>query len=161
MSKIKELLNDKDTVLAFDVDGVLAVLEFGDYHHFAMNDDVWIEAVNNGAEFYGEDKVSKKMQDYLKTRNMNNVYVITKSYGDAEDNMKRDYLMKYYNILNENIYYVREELEKKYKLNEIKSKYPNLEDKKIVIIDDTVNILNDVMDNTNYSTVHISSFLDI
>jgi hypothetical protein len=28
-------------------------------------------------------------------------------------------------------------------------------------VDDSVSILNDVMDNTKFSTVHISSFLDL
>ena len=47
------------------------------------------------------------------------------------------------------------------KLKIIKEKYPELEDYKIVMIDDTVEILNVIMDNTNFSTVHISTFLDI
>lgn len=161
MSRIKELLNDKDTILAFDVDGCLAVLEFGEYNHFSMNDNSWIEAINSGKEFYDQDKVSKKMQEYLKTRDMNNIYVITKSYTVNEDNAKYNYLNKYYGILRENIYCVREDSLKKEKLKEIKNKYPNLEDNKIVMIDDTISVLNDIMDNTNFSTVHISSFLDM
>ena len=31
MSKIKELLRADDSVLVFDIDGVLALSEFGDY----------------------------------------------------------------------------------------------------------------------------------
>ena len=161
MSKIKELLNDKDTVIAFDVDRVLAVLEFGEYSHFTLHDDEWVDAVNNGTGLYDDDKVSLKMQNYLKTRDMNNIYVITRSSGSKEDNVKRDYLMRNYNILSNNIYYVRGELEKKDKLNEIKNKYPDLEDYKLLMVDDTINVLNDIKDNTNYSTVHISSFLDL
>ena len=38
---------------------------------------------------------------------------------------------------------------------------PNVPDEKIILIDDTAEILCDVQDNTNYSTAHVSSFLDI
>ena len=38
MSHIKELLNDKESVLVFDVDGVLALLEWGKYNHYNEND---------------------------------------------------------------------------------------------------------------------------
>ena len=41
----------------------------------------------------------------------------------------------------------------------IKKLNPNLEDKYFVMIDDTVEVLNHIMDNSNFSTVHISSFL--
>ena len=161
MSKIKELLKDKDSILVFDVDGCLAVLEFGDYNHYSLSDESWIDAINSGKEFYSSDRVSPKLQNFINSRNINNVYVITKSYTINEDNMKYEFLTKNYNILRENIYCVREDDLKKEALKEIKKKYPDLEDKKIVMIDDSVSILTDIMNNTNFSTVHISSFFDI
>ena len=160
MSKIKDLLLSDDTVLVFDVDGVLAKLEFGKYNHFET-DDVWYTGIDNDINFYTEDKVIKKMQDFIKTKNINNIYVITVSKNEKEANIKREYLIKNYNILKENIYFCLKNINKKDKLKLIKDKYKNLEDYKIVMIDDTVEILNDIMDNTNFSTVHISSFLDI
>ena len=78
-----------------------------------------------------------------------------------EDNMKYEFLTKNYNIKKENIYCVREDNLKKEALKEIKKKYPNLEDKKIIMIDDSVSVLTDIMNNTNFSTVHVSSFFDI
>ena len=45
------------------------------------------------------------------------------------------------------------------RMNKIKELNPNLEDKYFVMIDDTVEVLNHIMDNSNFSTVHISSFL--
>ena len=32
-SKIKDILNDNESILVFDVDGVLSLLEFGEYIH--------------------------------------------------------------------------------------------------------------------------------
>lgn len=161
MSRIKELLKEKDTILVFDVDGVLALLEFGDYRHYEMLDDEWIEATERGENYYTEDKVSKRMQKFIKTRNMDNVYVISTVYNDNETKTKELFLTSYYNIKKENIYCVFQNSEKVNVLKKIKENYPDLEDYKICMIDDTVNILNDVMEKTNFSTAHISSFLDI
>ena len=41
MSKIKEVLENKDSVIAFDVDGVLAPIEYGEYNHYYANDEEW------------------------------------------------------------------------------------------------------------------------
>ncbi len=160
MSKIKELINDKESILVFDVDGVLAVMEFGSRFHF-MPDEEWNETLESDINVYTEDKVSSKMQAFLSDRDMNNIYVITKISDKNESNHKIKYASKYYNIPEENIYFVREDLEKADKLLEIKKRNNNVADEKIIMIDDTVDILNDVMKKTNFSTAHISSFLDI
>ena len=160
MSKIKELINDKESILVFDVDGVLAVMEFGSRFHF-MPDEEWNETLGNDINVYTEDKVSSKMKAFLSDRNMNNIYVITKISDKNESNHKIKYASKYYNIPEENIYFVREDLEKADRLLEIKKRNNSVADEKIIMIDDTVDILNDVMKRTNFSTAHISSFLDI
>ena len=161
MSKIKSLLKDKESVLVFDIDGVLAVIEFGEHTHFRLNDDDWNKQILEGNNFYTEDKVSKKMQDFLKTKDMKKVYVITKCFNEKEGIFKKDYANTYYNIPKENVYYVKSKKDKLNKIKEIKSNYPNIEDEKVIMIDDTVEVLNDVMENSNFSTCHISSFLDI
>ena len=72
MSKIKELINDKESILVFDVDGVLAVMEFGSRFHF-MPDEEWNETLGNDINVYTEDQVSSKMKAFLSDRNMNNI----------------------------------------------------------------------------------------
>ena len=160
MSKIKELLKDKDSVIAFDVDGVLAKIEFGENTHF-VNDVHWNYILKNNMNTYTEDKVSKKMQDFIKTKNIDNIYVITKVNHENEYIQKIDYCNKFYNIKKENIFYVKEDSEKAKVLLKIKENYKELEDEKIIMVDDTTNVLTDVMNNTNFSTAHISTFLDI
>ena len=44
-------------------------------------------------------------------------------------------------------------------LKKIKEKYSELDDKYFVMIDDTIEVLNYIMENSNFSTVHVSSFL--
>ena len=161
MSRIKELLKDNNSVLVFDVDGVLAVLEFGERNHFGLNDEEWIKLNSQGINYYTKDKVSKKMQKFLKNKNMNNIYVITTVGHNNEGEFKKEYVNKYYNIKKENVIYVNDNIEKTKEIKKIKKQYPNLNDEQIIMIDDTTDILSDIMDNTNFSTAHISSFLDI
>ena len=162
MSRIKELLNDKNSILVFDVDGVLALLEFGERTHYEMNDELWKEANEKGVNYYTEDKVSKKMQKFLKNKNMDNIYVITTVLDTSnEGEFKKEYVNKYYNIKKENVIYVKNNAEKTTTIIKIKEKYPKLLDEQIIMIDDTTDILSDIMEHTNFSTAHISSFLDI
>ncbi len=161
MSKIKELLKDNNSILVFDVDGVLALLEFGEHNHYEMNDELWKQANEKGINYYTEEKVSKKMQLFLKTKNMDNIYVITTVGNNNEGEFKRQYVNKYYNIKKENVIYVNDNSEKTKEIIKIKRKYPNINDEHIIMIDDTTDILSDIMEKTNFSTAHISSFLDI
>ena len=161
MSRIKELLKDDNSILVFDVDGVLALLEFGERTHYEMNDELWKKANEKGINYYTEEKVSKKMQHFLKDKNMNNIYVITTTFGNNEGEFKREYVNKYYNIKKENVIYVNDNSEKTKEIIKIKEKYPGLLDEQIIMIDDTTDILSDIMEHTNFSTAHISSFLDI
>ena len=130
MTKIKELIDGNDTILVFDMDGVLAKLEFGEYNHYEMDDAKWQAAYEKGGIFYSEDKVVKRMQRYLATKNMNNIY------------------------------FVQENKDKVNVLSKIKELHPEVEDYKLAMVEDTVEILDDIMAKTKFSTIHISSFLD-
>ena len=160
MTKIKELIDSNDTILVFDMDGVLAKLEFGEYNHYEMDDAKWQAAYEKGEIFYSEDKVVKRMQRYLATKNMNNIYVLSKAYNENENKDKIHFLTKYYNIKEENIYFVQENKDKVNVLSKIKELHPEVEDYKLAMVEDTVEILDDIMAKTKFSTIHISSFLD-
>lgn len=161
MSKIKELLKDEESILVFDIDGVLALLELGEYNHFGLNDEEWFKECEKGINYYTQDKVINKMKNFLSSRDMSRIYVVTVIGHDNEWDFKKEFANKYYKIFKENVYCVKRNKDKKDILFKIKESYPALEDYKIVMIDDTVAVLNDIMENTNFSTVHISSFLDI
>ena len=46
-------------------------------------------------------------------------------------------------------------------MNKIKyTQYPDLEDKKLVMVDDTIEVLSNIQDNSGYSTAHISTFMN-
>ena len=160
MSKIKELLDDKEVVLVFDVDGVLAPIEWGEYNHFGEDDVTWDKMYQLKSTFYTEEFVSKRMQEFLKDKDKNRVYVITKAFNDNETEDKRNFVNAYYGIPRDHVYSVKNNTDKTAILKEIKSFYPDLPDYKLAIVDDTVEILTHVMNNTGFSTIHISSFLD-
>ena len=161
MSKIKELLKDNNSILVFDIDGVLALLEFGEYNHYYSSDEDWDEFVNNDNNLYTEDKVSKKMQEFLKNKDKNKIYVITAIGVNKEGEYKKEFVSKYYGIYAKNVYYVDRSKDKVSTLNEIREKHPEVNDYQIVMIDDTPDVLTDIQEHTGYSTAHISSFLDI
>lgn len=161
MSYIKQLLQKKESVLVFDIDGVLAVMEFGSHTHFTLSDDEWIKQCESGINYYTEELVSQKMKEFLKDKDKSRIYVITKAFNENEYIMKQDFANLYYGILKQNVFYVSENHDKATVLQQIKNNYPDLEEEKIIMIDDSVSVLNDVMEHTKCSTAHISSFLDI
>jgi hypothetical protein len=159
MSKIQDLINDNDTILVFDVDGSLAKMEYGEYNHFALDDDSWTELLETGESFYDDSQAIPSMVDYIKTKDINNIYVCSKSYSANEDNMKIRFLTSAYGILSDHIYFVKDNLEKLNILNIIKEKNPNIENNHIAMIDDSVEVLNNIKEHSNYATIHISSFM--
>jgi len=161
MTRVNELLNDNESVIAFDIDGVLAIMQWGDHNHFLALDKEWKDACDGKAIEYGEDKVSKTMLNFINNKDLNRMHVITRVYGDKEGELKRLFAKKYYGIPEENFYTVMENEEKVDILSKIKTKYPNVEDEKIIMIDDSTEVLNEIMKKSNYTTVHISSFLDM
>ena len=161
MSKIRELLNDPDSVLVFDVDGVLAVMEWGEYNHYGEDDETWTGMQGEGIFLYTEKYVVSKMQSFLKDRDMNHVYSISKVFTDYEFADKQQFLETYYKIKKENVFAVRSNEDKVTILKQIKQRYPNLDNHHLIMIDDTTEVLTMVMDNTPFSTAHVSSFLDM
>ena len=160
MSKIKEVLNDKESVLVFDVDGVLAKMAWGEYNHYGEDDDTWAKMYENEANYYTEEYVCKRMQNFLQDKDKSRIYVITKAFNDNEANDKRNFVNKFYGIPKNHVYYVKNNLDKVHVLCDIKKEYKTLPDYKLVMIEDTVEVLTNIMENTKFSTVHISSFLD-
>ena len=160
MSRIKEIINNKQSVLIFDIDGVLATMEFGKYTHF-LDDDSWKKTLSDNINLYDKDKVSKKLQLLINKKDKNRIFVITKVDDIVEINQKKEYVNKYYGIIKENVYCVKDDSEKSIEIDKIKEKFKNLDSKYFVMIDDTVEVLNDAMNNNKISTAHISTFIDM
>lgn len=157
--KISELFDNPNTVYVFDVDGVLAPLEFGEYNHYELNDDDWAKALLE-SDLYANKRSSKTFQKFLATKNKNNVYVATKVMNEREKEQKINFLNKNYGILKDHVFEVYKNEEKLEVIKNLKKLYPDLEDKYFVMIDDTVDVLNHIMFNSAFSTVHVSTFIE-
>ena len=122
MSIIKELLKKEDSVLVFDVDGVLAKMEFGNHNHFVPEEE-WHTLLRENQSLYTRDRVSKRMRNFINSRDINRIYIITRTEHNNETQHKIEFASQYYGILKENVYYVEEEHEKAEKMVEIKKQY--------------------------------------
>lgn len=158
-SKIKDLFLEENTVYIFDVDGTLVPLEFGEYNHYSLNDEEWAKRLQE-KDFYCENRPVKVFQEFLKEKDKSRIYVATKVMNEIELTQKKKFLQKQYGILSENVFSVYENREKLDVMRKIQTFYPELEEKYFVMIDDTVEVLNHIMDHSSFSTVHISSFFD-
>ncbi len=157
-SKIKELFQNECTVYVFDLDGVLAPIEYGEYNHYYYDDEEWSKAILE-KDFYEDVRPIKTFQDFLKEKDKSFVYVVTKVMNEEEKRQKIKFVKKNYQIEEDHVYGVYHDLDKLKAMKEIQKNHPHLEDRYFVMIDDTVNILNDIMEHSSFSTVHVSSFL--
>ena len=161
MSKIRELLKDPNSVLAFDVDGVLAVMEWGEYNHYGEDDSIWASMVESGLYLYTEQYVVRKMQDFIRGKNKDNIYAISKVFTEFELEDIKHFLSEYYGIKPEHVYAVKNNHEKADVLDRIRKIHPNINNHQLIMIDDTPEVLTNIMETTRYSTAHVSSFLDM
>ena len=157
-SKINELFVDPKTVYFLDVDGVLAKIEYGEYNHYCYDDELWAKMILEN-DYYAHVKPIKIMQDFLKDKNHERVYVVTKVMNETEFKQKKSFLEKHYQIMPNHIFSVSNDNEKLNVMENIQQNYLDLDDKYFVMIDDTISVLNNIMDHSKFSTVHISSFL--
>lgn len=150
--KLREKL--REGVIVFDVDGVLASYEFGENCHYApIWEEAFISAENNP---YRRVNPLPVFQQFIHTMKKENVYVCSVA-AEFEQEGKRDFVLRNYDILEENIIFVESKAQKLQALREIEKKTG---EKQIAIVDDTVKTLDHIYDNSNFLTVHVSSFFD-
>ena len=159
MSRIWDILNANDSVVIFDIDGVLAAYEYGIYNHNACRECEWNDFVLHN-DMYRKARPLKVLQDYIKRKGTDRVFVCSQA-NENEKEQKCKFVEKNYSIDVSHIYFVKQKADKLKIINEIKDTfYPNLEDRKFIMVDDTIDVLSNIQDNSGYSTAHISTFMD-
>ena len=159
MSRIWDILNANDSVVIFDIDGVLAAYEYGIYNHNACRESEWFDYINSN-ETYKKARPIKVLQDYIKRKGTDRVFICSQA-NENEKEQKCKFVEKNYGIDVLHIYFVKQKADKLKIIDEIKDTfYPNLEDRKIIMVDDTIDVLSNIQDNSGYSTAHISTFMD-
>lgn len=160
-SKIMKMLKDKDTAVVFDIDGVLAAYEDGEYHHCSCLDDQWKEYVESH-DVYSTIRPLKTIQEWIeRNKTIKKVFVCSTSSGEIEDVQKVKFVKNNYNIPESHIFFVRHNYEKLLVLEKIhKTYFPYLKERQIVMVEDTAAVLANIYEKSNYSTAHISSFIE-
>lgn len=154
MSKVLEYLMKDDVKIVFDVDGVLVPFEFGELRHNGCKDENWEKFVIENKP-YDNIRAIPQLKRFIDNKGLNHIYACSVSAPYEEEN-KRDFVVREYGILVENIKFVND---KKDKINFLKQLAMETKDEnKVAIVEDTVSTLNQIFDNTDFITVHISSF---
>lgn len=111
----------------------------------------------------------KTMQKWIQNKVNNNkdiaskIYICTAVCCPKEIGYKKKFIQKYYpEIPIENFRYVYHQYDKVHILKEVHEDfYPDLDAQFIVMIDDTASVLTSIQNKSNYTTIHISSFVDL
>ncbi|MCQ2217075.1 MAG: hypothetical protein MJZ33_01160 [Paludibacteraceae bacterium] len=151
----KQLIDKlKDCIVVFDVDGVLAAYEFGTNCHYAS---VWDEAfISETDNPYCNINPLPKLQQFIQEMNPEDVYVCSVA-SPFEMEAKGGFVTRNYAIRKENILFVDDKTKKLEALLKLKAER---NDKPIAIVDDTVKTLDQIFNQGDFLTIHISSFFD-
>lgn len=157
-SNLQELLK-KDKVVVFDIDGTLLKYEFGDGIHTACNNNVWEQFVIENEPYKhvsGVQVFKEFINDKLAAGGA--VYVCSRSEEYEKEQKKEAVLREYSNIPPENIIFVAS---KKDKLEAVRSiaKIRGVSENNMVIVDDSVDTLDYIYENSAIMTVHITTFM--
>lgn len=156
---IDQIIKDKNTVFVFDVDGTLTKLKYGTRTHEIKNFDRWVNYEEKVKIYGSEIEPIKTFQKFIAKRDKDKIFVCSKTQTEEEENLKVQYLMLHYGIDPDNIYYVKTDEEKLEVMKEIQ-KRTGIDDERLVLVEDSLVSLKNVMFNSNYSTIHISYFLE-
>lgn len=160
-SPVMKLMEEQESVVVFDVDGVLGAFEFGEHCHNGCLDEEWDEYIKEKNP-YDTIRPIKSIQCWIqKHKDPNHVFVCAASGSDLEDEQKKKFVLRYYDVPESHIYMVRSKPEKLNVLKQIhKTYFPGLDSSKIIMVDDTIKTLTFIQENSGYSTAHISSFIE-
>lgn len=163
-SKIEALIYDEDSVVIFDIDGVLAKYEFGDHNHNLCSDEEW----DNNVAFYAPTiydsaKPVKLFQGLIRNKKPGSVYTCSVAKGD-EKYAKTSFVRRFYNIPEENILFVDSKDKKLFAIEATRLQKRmqgfDIPDEKFIMVDDSIKVLTHIQDNSDFSTCHVSSFLE-
>ncbi len=156
-TRLMELLMSKETVIIFDLDGVLSLFEYGEFNHNPKVNTDW----EKEAEFLYSNKArpSKVMQKFIRDKGVENVYVLTvATHVTIEHKVK--FVGRNYGIPESHVMYCEHTIDKPDAVKRIHNElYPYLCKRNVAVIEDVVKVLDRVQEY-GYTTVHISSFLE-
>ena len=158
MTKLLDYLAEPETAIVFDIDGVLAVYEFGELSHSACPDDEW-EAFVRERDPYGHARPVSQIQRFIERKGPERVFACSVA-EDYEADGKRDFVLRCYGIPADHVRIVSAKPEKLAYLEEVRESLA-LAPERVALVEDTVGTLNLVYETTGFTTVHVSSFFAV
>lgn len=147
---IEEILNNKETVYVFDVDGTLTDFNYSSRAFWNPTTD---------PVSYDGVRPLKTMQKLISSLDKDKVFICSRAAVKGEPEAKRKFLLENFNLKPDHIYFVKENNEKLDILRKIQN-LTKVEDELILLIEDSTDVLYNVLINTNYSNMHVSYFME-
>ena len=146
-------------VVFFDIDGVLVDYHFGINKINVVPDSEYIEYCKHN-DVYENARPLKTMQTLINKLNPDNVYVLSVSFSEPECNYKKAFIKRNYpTIHSQNIMFTLHKENKISLMLYVRDKL-RIRDEDMVIVDDSVDILDNVEKNSEINCYHISSFIE-
>lgn len=142
------LLDMKDDIVVFDLDGVLARYNFGELGRKMYGEHEWV-AMNMELDMYAYIQRTHLFDHFIHENNPDDMYVLSTAFSSFEQANKIEFISREYsNIKKEKIYFVSRDEYKIDVLKELRNIYDNMgkTDKRIVFIEDSAKILGTVED---------------
>lgn len=156
---LEDILKDSRTIYVFDIDGTLSRFAYGKRNHSICRAEEWVTH-SHYSNLYQHIPPIRSMQRFIGMLDKEKVFINSKAESYKETLEKIEFCIKHYNIPVKNMFFALESNKEKLEiLNKIKER-TGVEEKYIVLIDDNVTVLDYVFENSEYTTVHISYFLD-
>ena len=157
MTKLMEYLLEPQTVVVFDIDGVLAVYEFGDLSHSAGPDEDWEDYVRTH-DPNASSRPVPQIQRFIKDKGIDHVWACSQA-SDVEAPGKRAFVTRCYELAPSHVVTVAQKAEKVGFLRQLAQKLESPA-RRVAIVVDTVKTLDLIGQETDCVTVHVSSFFD-
>lgn len=154
MSKLVDYLLEPQTAVVFDIDGVLAVYEFGELSHSACPDGDW-EAYVRAHDPYASSRPVAQIQEFIRQKGPARTYACSVA-ADYEAAGKRDFVLANYAIEPDHVRMVSAKAKKIAFLDEV-AQALSLPRRRVALVEDTVATL-DLACERGFTTVHVSSF---
>jgi hypothetical protein len=155
MSDILSYLAEPETVVVFDIDGVLAPYEFGELSHAACLDGDWKTYVLEEHP-YAHIRPVPQIQRFIEKKGRTRVFACSVA-EDYEEEGKRDFVVANYGLPADHVKLVRSKSDKVAELRALAKEFCASE-RRVALVEDTVKTLDEVARKTGCTTVHVSSF---
>lgn len=146
---IEEILKNKNTIYVFDVDGTLT-----DFNYATRS--FWNPTMDPVS--YDNVRPLKTMQKLISSLDKDKVFICSRATLKGEPEAKAKFLLENFDLRPDHIYFVKENTEKIDVLKNIQD-ITKVEEELILLIEDSTDVLYNVLANTNYSNMHVSYFI--